>query len=1025
MNQRIVIYTILVFFPFLGFSQYAHVQQSAEDIYQEAHNLYQVKQYNASQKLFETYINHPDRSDLNQQNASYFSALAAIYLFHADGESRIKSFVNAYPTNAYAEEAYFALGNFYYREKNYAKAIQYYKETDESVLKGKKKEDLQFKLAYSYFSRKAFTEALPYFNKIKKSSSSYQSAASYYAGYIAFELGDYEQALIDLRKASENESYRATTSTMIANIYYRQQKYDQVIEYAQSISSNSAGSASADLSLIIGDSYYFKGNYSKASEYFTGFRDKSKANPDREILYRMAYAEYKQENTDNAIKLFEQVGIDKDSLSQYSTYYLGKLYLENKNPRYAINAFQQAKLLDFIPNIKEESQYQLSKLYIKQKMFADAITELKAFTSKYPNSNYRVEANELLSQAYLNTNAYELAIEFIESVPNKTLKLKEAYQKVTFYQGAEYFNQANFYEAVKYFEKSVQYPQNANITGQAYYWMGEAYSTGKKYPEAITAYQKSLNNSLTSDEWYAGVQYGIAHSYYNNKQFNEALNYFNAYVKRGKNHPYYQDALIKLADCYYVTKNYKLAISNYQTAINEKNENIDYAFFQKGVIHGILSENQKAYQNFDVVISEYKQSPFYDNALFQRALLAFENGQYAESVDGFSYLLKASAQTPLKPYALSKRAIAFYNLKQYEDAVADYKTILDNYLTHPTANGALLGLQQIYGMGGVSGDVDQYLAAYKNANPNDKAVPSIQFDAAKSLYFNQNYDKAIASFQNYLNEYSDNALSYEAKYYLADSYYRKQQYEQALPYFYEVVQEDKTPFVKRSVQKIAELEFIGADYDNAKIYYNKSLLMADNDKDKYNAYSGFLQIAKAQNEYNQMIEFADKIILETPVNPNALNEAYLNKGLAYYYQGDYAKASEQFQKAVSTIKDGRAAEAKYMIALMQHTQKKYQESINTLFELNNVFANFPDWLGKSFLLIADNYRAMGELFQAKATLNSIMENAKSVVLIKEAELKLSEIEKEEFVLSKKNKAQEDSIRATQGEMILETDSTKN
>ncbi len=1025
MNQRILLFILLLSLPFVGFSQYAHLQRSANDIYQDAFNLYQVSQYNAAQKLFESYLEHPERTGLHSQNATYFSALTAIYLFHADGEARIKSFVKNYPTNAYAEEAYFELGNFYYREKNYAKAIQYYEETDANVLKGQKKEDLEFKLAYSYFSRKAFTEALPHFNKIKRSSSSYQSAASYYAGYIAFELGDYDQALIDLRKASETESYKATTSTMIANIYYRQKKYDQVIEYAESLSSSSSAAGTADLSLIIGDSYYFKGNYTKASEYFTSFRDKSKGNPDREILYRMAYAEFKQANTENAIQLFEQVGLDKDTLSQYSTYYLGKLYLENKNTRYAINAFQQAKLLDFIPGIKEESQYQLAKLYIKEKMFADAISELKSFTSQYPNSNYRVEANELLSQAYLNTNAYELAIEFIESVPNKTLKLKESYQKVTFYQGAEYFNQANFFQAVQYFEKSVLYPQNANITGQAYYWMGESYSNGKKYTEAITAYQKALNNSVSSDEWYAGVQYGLGHALYNDKQFKEALNYFNAYVKRGKNHPYYEDALIKLADCYYVTKNYNLAVSNYQTAISEKNEKIDYAYFQKGVIHGIIGENQKAYQNFDVVISEYKQSGYYDNALFQRALLAFENGQYMDAVDGFSYLLKASGQTPLKPYALSKRAIAFFNLKKYEGAVTDYKTILDNYLTHPTANGALLGLQEIYGMQGVSGEIDQYLSAYKNANPNDKAVPSIQFDAAKSLYFSQNYSKAIASFQSYLNEYANNALSFEAKYYLADSYYRNQQYEQALPYFYEVVQEDKTTFVKRSVQKIAELEFIGEDYANSKIYYNKALLMADNTKDKYNAYSGFLQIAKAENSYNEMIEFSDKIIDETPVNPNALNEAYLNKGLAYYYQGDYAQAKELFQKAIDNITDARAAESKYMIALMQHTQKKYQESLNTLFDLNKAFANFPEWLGKSFLLIADNYREMGELFQAKATLNSIIENAQSVVLIKEAKLKLSTIEELEKQASRRKKAEEDSINASRGEMILETDSTKN
>lgn len=1025
MIYRIIIYLFFIFIPFFANAQYAHVWQSADDLYKEGMNLFQSNQYNSAQKLFEEYADHPNNTDLKRQNAEYYSALAAIYLFHADGEARVKNFVNSYSTNAHAEEAYFQLGNFYFREKNYPKAIQYYELTNEDVLNGKDKEDFQFKLGYAYFSRKAFSEALPYFNKLKRSNSNYKPAASYYAGYIAFEQQDYDQALIDLRKAGETESYTSTTSTMIANIYYRQKKYDQVIRYAQNLGSKVSGMASADLALIIGDSYYFQNNYPKASEYFSDYRDKIKAQPQRELLYRMAYAEYQQENTKEAIQLFEQVGLGKDSLSQYSTYYLGKLYLEDNNPRYAINAFQQAKLLDFIPQIKEESQFQLAKLYIKQKLYSDAITELKDFISNYPQSNYATEANELLSQSYLNTNAYEVAIQFIESIPNKTMKLKEAYQKVAFYQGSEYYNRAKFYKAVQFFEKSVQYPLNKELAGKAYYWMGESYAIGKKYKEAIEAYEKALNHSNSYNEWYPGLQYGLAHAYYNDKQFSNALNYFNAYVKYGQSKPYYEDALIRLADCYYVTKKYSMALSNYETAINEKNESTDYAYFQKGVIHSILSENEKAKRNFDVVISGYKNSNYYDNAHFQKALVAFENGKYSESIDGFSFLLNPRFQTPLKPYALSKRAVAYYNLQKYEKAEDDYKAILDNYLTHPTANGALLGLQEIYGMQGISGDLDKYLAEYKRANPNDKEVTSIEFDAAKSLYYNQNYNKAISSFQNYLNNYPDNALSYEAKYYLADAYFRNKQFDKALPYFYEVVQEDKTAFVKRSVQKIAELEFDKNNYDKAALYYEKVLEMAENDKDKYNAWSGLLKIAKIKGDNDKMIEYADLILEKAPINPNVMNEAYLNKGLAYYYQGDYQSAESIFTKAINNAKDEYAAEAKYLIALMQHNRKDYQNSLNTLFVLNNEFANYPQWLGKSFLLIADNYYAMDEIFQAKATLNSIIENAKSVVLIKEAQMKLEKIVAEDKRKAEEIKKEEDSIRALQGEMILETDSIKN
>ncbi|WNB16879.1 tetratricopeptide repeat protein [Marivirga arenosa] len=1031
MIKNILIAGILIAFPFTLFSQYAFVNEGENDIYSNALSLYKDKQYSAAQHKFEEYVQHKNADQLKAKNAEYYGALISIYLYQNDGEKRIKSFVESNPSHPKALEAYFELANFYFREKNYAKAIQYYQKTDDSVLNEEDQKDYQFKLAYSYFSRRAFDEALPLFNQLKRRNNEYQSAANYYAGYINFNQGNFDNALIDLERAADNDTYKVSTANMIANIYYQKGDYKALIEHAETLLPQLSRIDALNIKLLIGDAYFNQNDYSKANQYFQEYRDASRSKLDRELLYRMGYVAYQQKDFKEAIQLFEEVGIEKDSLSQFNAYYLGELYLKNENYRYAANAYEQAKLLDFNRGITEESHFQLAKLYLQESNVSKAVSELKSFISQYPNSNYVTEAKELLSEAYLNSNEYNQAIEFIESIQSKSLKLKQAYQKVTFLQGAEYFNQANYFRAVQLFQKSVEYPQDKTLLGETYFWMGESYSTGKKYQDAINAYQKSFNYSVENDDWFLSLNYGIAHALYNDKQFEKALGYFNAYVKNGRKLIYYQDALIRLADCYYVTKSYELALDYYQRAIGEKNANIDYAYFQKGVINAINGKNTLANQSFDKIINDYKNSNYYDNAIFQKAQLAFESGQYQTAINGFTNLLKNLPQSPLRPYSYAKRALAYFNLQQYEKAEGDYKLILNNYLTHSTANGALAGLQELYGIMNKEEDLDQYLTAYKNANPNDGEVTKIEFDAAQSLYFNQKYDRAIASFQAYINNYPDHSLTADAKYYLADSYYRNNQFNEALDLFYEVVESNNTAFNKRSILKIAEIELQNKAYDKARLYFSKLLDNSENKKDKFNAYTGLMEIAKSQSDYSKMIYYADLIIKEAAVNANAVNEAYLNKGMANYYQGKYDEAKVSFQNAVNAAKDEYAAESKYMISLMQYNSEEYQESINTLFELNKTYNSYSTWLGKSFLLIADNYYAMRESFQAKATLNSIIENSDSKILKDEAQLKLDLIKEEEARLdgietdnisSEKNDSISNSLEMNE---VIENDSTKN
>ena len=98
----------------------------------------------------------------------------------------------------------------------------------------------------------------------------------------------------------------------------------------------------------------------------------------------------------------------------------------------------------------------------------------------------------------------------------------------------------------------------------------------------------------------------------------------------------------------------------------------------------------------------------------------------------------------------------------------------------------------------------------------------------------------------------------------------------------------------------------------------------------------------------------------------------------------------------SIPRDEYGAEAKYLLGEIFYLVKEYSQCNETLFALNKDFSSYTDWVGKSYLLLADSYLAMGDKFQAKGTLKSLIENFPKQDVRNLAKDKLRVIEEDEL-----------------------------
>ncbi len=982
-----------------AFAQQTLRQRDPVQSYQLGHELFLKSLYGSAREQFERFGKECP-THLWATNAEYYVGLCALYQNQPDAEYLISQFITNHPEHSKTAEANLEMGTYYYNAKNYDKAIQFFDQVHWETLSKTEQLEGKFRIGYCYFSQKDFEKALGYFNASKKEKNRYQFASTYYAAYIEFKNGLYDEALTDLNIAESNEEFKPLVPQLKTNVLYRKGDYDALIKYAKPFAETSDKVLGQyEITLLLAEAYYQKEEYNEAYTYFQKADKIQSGSFSREISFRYGFSSYKSKMWDNATKQFKVVASNKDTIGQASAYYLGLSYLVMEQKENALLAFTQAQSNDFLFSIKEEASFLVGKISFDLQQYTQATRALKSFLELYPKSPHEEEAAGLLSEAFLNGKDYVNAIDYLEKLKRRSIRVNMAFQRLTFYRGVELYNQSQFAEAITYFNKSNNNPFSKDILVQCYYWQAECYAMQKEYGKAIEGYSQVFKNtSGISDEYNYKARYGIGYAYYNTKEYEKAIPHFKAYTDHWQagdeeekgNVNFYKDALVRLADLYYVTKKYSDALTYYNKAQQVRYPETDYLIFQKGVVYNLSNQPSKATENFQTIIRNYPSSIYYDHALFQQAQLYLEVSEYENAIKLYSTVITRKDPNGYIPYALQKRALAYFNIKKYNEAKIDYVAILDRYAQHPVSEGALIGLQEILALEGAADQFDAYLSKYKEANPDKQGLKELEYSNALALYSNQRYEQAANNFNQFITKYPEHVQVADAQFYLAESYYRLKNYPES-KVTYEQVLVNKNKYYNRALGRLAEVENLLGNAQQAVIFFTQLNQFATGKKDQFVAWTGLMENYYKLSQWDSSEVYADKIL--TYGNPmiDAQNKALLHKVKIYQKKENYSEAVDHAVRLMNNNRDVYAAEANYILAEIQYQQKEYQQSLESLYALNENFSSYTEWLNKSYLLIVENFVALNEVFQAKATLQSIIDHSKDANTVAKAKARLEQL----------------------------------
>jgi TolA-binding protein len=970
---------LLVSLPASG--QKSLIHDNPDLHFRRAMDLFEKEKYGAAQKHFQTAIRQYGHSnEVLRASAEYYSALCAIELFNDDAEYQMTRFVSLYPESIHGNDAHFNLGRLFYRKRNYRKSSDWLEATRPEHLREDVRDEYYFMLGYGYFMRNEFDKASRAFFVIKDRNSSYASPATYYYSHIAYTNNNLATALQGFQKLRDDPSFSGLVPYYIIQIYYLQKRYDDVIANGPALLEVAVSRRVPEISRVIGESHYRRHQYRDAIPYLERYIQNT-GNVSREDRYQLGYCYYQTGRFQEAAAMLERVGGSDDLISQNTNYHLADCYIRLGDKQKARMAFSAAARMDFDKTIQEDAlfNYALLTFEIAYSPFNEAINGFNNFIELFPNSRRIDEAYNYLVMAYMNTRNYREALASIEKIGVKNNEIRRAYQRVAYFRGLELYSNLRFEDAIRLLDLSLENSQfNPAIAAQSWYWKGEAQFRLNRYADAIRSYNRfMLSPGAFQLPEYNTAHYNIGYAYFRSNDHSNSISWFRRYlnVTRDARTRMGGDALNRIADSYFIMNQYQNSVEFYDRSITNGMANRDYALFQKAIAMGLMNDLNGKIRTLNQLLTDHPASSHRLEALFEmgNAQMAMQSPERASTY--YATLTKEYPASSLVSSALLQLGLIEYNRNRNKDAIAYYKKVAENFPGTPESRSALAGLRNIYlDMNDVNAYVQYTRTLGDFASVTISEQDSLTYIAAENAYMTGDRRKAIEGFDRYISQFRNGSFILNAHYYKAESHHRLGELDRALESYNFVTGMFRNTFTEPALAGSAAINFGKGNHQQALNNYTELERVAESAANLLSARIGQMRTNHILGNNQATINAATKVLATDDIPQETRRESHFKMAKAYFALGQLDNALKEFRVVAREVTSSEGAESKYRIAEIYFRQGKTGQSEEEVYDLVAMNTPHQYWMARSFVLLADIYLEMGDNFQARHTLQSIIDN---------------------------------------------------
>ena len=385
------------------------------------------------------------------------------------------------------------------------------------------------------------------------------------------------------------------------------------------------------------------------------------------------------------------------------------------------------------------------------------------------------------------------------------------------------------------------------------------------------------------------AQYNLAYAHYRKRDYNNAVFRFRQYASTaGENSPkLVNDALLRVGDSYFITRDYKNAVDYYDKAIAVGAFEKDYAYFQSAQASGVIGDYQGKIGRLQKLIEEFPQSLYVDDAMYELGDVLLIKDKNDEALALFNQLIENKKESPYYGKAMLKSGLIYFNQEKDTLALDRFKVVVGNYRNTSESREAIDKIKKIYIDRGDLNGFETYMSGIGIADIPATSLDSAAYEIAENAYLNNNCDEAVKNFSVYLERYGEGLFTLNAHYYRGECELRNGFSEEALIDFEYVIEAPKSIFTEKALYNAARISRESGMNDKAISYYSsleqKADLASNIDLSQY----WLMKLYFEEDQAKKGLDYARKVLSKENLSDEIRDEASVMSGNAYLKMDEY------------------------------------------------------------------------------------------------------------------------------------------